>query len=73
LSISDQNSSLGFTSHLEYHPMVNRRAHKVGGEASNRILNREFRQTYDSFLTTLAQKRELSEADKLCFVYFLQL
>jgi hypothetical protein len=53
--------------------MVNRRAHKIGGEGSNRILNREFRQTYDSFLTTLAQKPELTDADKLCFVYFLQL
>jgi hypothetical protein len=54
LKIDDKNAATGFTRHLEYHPMVNRRAHKVGGEGSNRILNREFRQTYDSFLTTMA-------------------
>jgi hypothetical protein len=53
--------------------MVNRRAHKVGSENSNRILNQQFRCTYDSFLTTMAQKKAYSDADKLCFVYFLQL
>jgi len=54
LTISPDNSAFGFNRFLEYHPMVNRRAHKVGGENSNRILNREFRLTYDSFLTTMA-------------------
>lgn len=53
--------------------MVNRRAHKVGTDGLNRIQNRDFRQTYDNFLTTMAQKRELTDADKLSFVYFLQL
>lgn len=53
--------------------MVNRRAHKVGTDGSNRILNREFKETYDNFLTTIAQKKEFTDADKLCFVYFLQL
>lgn len=43
LTITPDNATIGFNRHLEYHPMVNRRAHKVGGENSNRILNREFR------------------------------
>ena len=43
LHIDAENAATGFVQHLEYHPMVNRRAHKVGGEGSNRILNREFR------------------------------
>jgi hypothetical protein len=35
----------------EYNPMINSRAHKVGGqEGSNKILNKTFRQTYDNFL-----------------------
>lgn len=73
LNLDAGNAANGFVQHLEYHPMVNRRAHKVGGEGSNRILNREFRQTYDNFLTTLAQKESLTDSEKLCFVYFLQL
>ena len=71
LQIDSENSQQGFTRHLEYHPMVNRRAHKIGGDSSNRILNREFRQTYDNFLTTMSQKPQMTDADKLCFVYFL--
>lgn len=40
-----------FTKHLEYHPMVNSRAHLLGRD--RKILNATFRQTYDRFLSSL--------------------
>lgn len=43
--------SSGFIAHLEYYPMVNGRVHSIGrGET---ILNRNFKDTYDKFLTTM--------------------
>jgi len=52
--------------------MINSRAHLVGKDR-NTILNRSLRETYDKFLATTAQKKELSIEDKLIFVYYLQL
>jgi hypothetical protein len=42
-----------FTQLLEYHPMVNARAHLVGKDGGNKILNVDFRRTYDDYLETL--------------------
>lgn len=59
---------------LEYNPMINSRAHKVGQDnARNQIMNKTFRQTYDKFLQTMAYKKELSFEDKMIYVYYLQL
>ena len=54
--------------------MINSRAHKVGDTAKrNSILNKTFRETYDNFLQTMAYKQQLSFADKMIYVYYLQL
>lgn len=45
-----------FTKMLEYNPMINSRAHKVGQDNTRSILNKTFRQTYDKFLKTTAYK-----------------
>lgn len=58
---------------LEYNPMINSRAHKVGQDNTRSILNKTFRQTYDKFLKTTAYKTQLSYKDKMIFVYYLQL
>ena len=42
---------------LEYNPMINSRAHAVGDTQSKKILNKTFRQTYDSFLQTVFYKK----------------
>jgi len=56
----------------EYNPMINSRAHKVGGqEGSNKILNKTFRQTYDNFLQQVAYKPELTFEDKMVYIYYL--
>lgn len=57
--------------HLEYHPLINGRAHSLGqGKA---ILNASFRETYDKFLSVKVQKPFLTNEEKLAFVYYLQL
>jgi len=61
--------SVNFLRHLEYHPMVNKRAHIVGKNA--KIQNVTFRNTYDSFLKTMVQKPGMSIEDKLSLVYYL--
>ena len=58
---------------LEYNPMINARAHKIGQSGRHQILNKTFRETYDKFLTGKAIKPVLSFEDKMVFVYYLQL
>jgi hypothetical protein len=57
--------------------MVNARAHVIGKDGAHKILNREFRQTYDIFLDSVVQKKivngALSTSDLLTQVYYLQL
>jgi len=57
----DTEDVKGFTKHLEYHPMVNSRAHLVG--SSHKIMNGSFRATYDSFMRSMIQKPTLSTED----------
>lgn len=66
---SEPIREMHFMLQLEYHPMVNKRAHIVG--KNSKIQNVTFRNTYDSFLTTMAYKPKINDEDKLCFVYYL--
>lgn len=51
--------------------MVNSRTHILGQR--HKILNATFRETYDKFLASIVQKSEITTADKMIFVYYLQL
>jgi len=61
--------------------MVNSRAHSVGGSENigveggqnNWILNQQLKKTYLAFLKAMLEKKTLSDADKMIFVYYLQL
>jgi hypothetical protein len=55
--------------HLEYAPLVNQRAHRVGSE--NRIANTVFRQHYQALLNILAHKSSLDAMDEMSVVYYL--
>lgn len=55
--------------HLEYSPLVNQRAHRVGAE--NKIPNPVFRAQYQHLLAILAHKPALTPADELSVVYYL--
>lgn len=57
--------------HKEYWPLVNARAHEVGGRP--RILNRQFLTQYTAFLTTLAYRPKLDGEANLALVVYLLL
>ena len=59
--------------HLDYYPMMNSRFHTLGDSASQWSLNKNFKATYESFLSAMVQKKEMSVANKLVFVYNMQL
>jgi hypothetical protein len=57
--------------HLEYSPLVNQRAHRIGAEQT--IPNPVFRAQYQSLLSILAHKPALEAADAMSVVYYLLL
>ena len=57
--------------HLEYSPLVNARAHRLGKE--HKILNERFYQQYMRFLDVLRYKPALDDADRLAVAYYLLL
>jgi len=65
--------STGFR-HLDYFPLVNSRAHKLGDDQNQAgILNKQFRETYNTFLKTMLEKEKMSNADWLCYTFYLLL
>lgn len=55
--------------HLEYSPLVNQRAHRLGSEW--RIANPAVLQQYTQILTALAHKPQLDAMDSMSVVYYL--
>jgi hypothetical protein len=55
--------------YLEYSPLVNQRAHRIGAE--HKIANPVFRGQYQALLTSLAHKPALDEMDAMDVVYYL--
>jgi hypothetical protein len=55
--------------HLEYSPLVNQRAHRLGSEW--RIANPAVLQQYKQLLTALAHKPQLDAMDSMSVVYYL--
>ena len=55
--------------HLEYKPLVNARAHEVGGE--RKILNARIRGQYQQFMRILSQKPAFDDEDQLSIAYYL--
>jgi hypothetical protein len=55
--------------HLEYSPLVNQRAHRLGAEA--RIVNPIFRAQYQRLLGILGYKPTLAAMDDMSVVYYL--
>ncbi len=57
--------------HLEYAPLVNPRAHRVGAQYT--ILNNRFSAQYEHFLKVLSYKPALNDEDCLAVAYYLLL
>lgn len=60
---------LRWVEHLEYAPLVNARAHRLG--ASRRILNQRFAEQYGRLLSTLRYRTKLTDDDWLAVAYYL--
>ena len=73
VKLTAANARDGFTRCLEYHPLINPRAHKIGKEQAHQILDSTFEETYCEFLLTTVEKKNLSFEDKMIMVYYLQL
>jgi hypothetical protein len=58
-----------WTEHLEYAPLVNARAHRLG--ANRRILNQRFAEQYQRLLSTLRYRAPLTHDDLLAVAYYL--
>ncbi len=58
-----------WTEHLEYAPLVNARAHRLG--ASRRILNNRFAGQYGRLMASLRYRRRLNDDDLLAVAYYL--
>lgn len=75
--ITLDEETTGISHLLEYHPMVNARAHIIGKDGAHKILNRQFRETYDKFLDQILHKKIVNEkmtsSDLMTQVYYLQL
>ncbi len=61
----------GIYEQLEYHPLINARAHQLGRERT--ILNDRFREQYLRLLAVLAHKPALDDADRLNVACYLML
>ena len=59
--------------HLDYFPLVNSRAHKVGDDINAGILNVQFRETYERFLKESVEKMSLDNSDWMSLTYYLLL
>ena len=57
--------------HVEYQPLVNARAHRVGNNP--RIVNGRFQAQYDELMSLLARKVVPDDDDRLSIVYYLLL
>ena len=57
--------------HLEYAPLVNARAHRVGKEPT--ILNHRLRSQYQQLTRYLSYKAKLDDTDRLAVTYYLAL
>ena len=57
--------------HLEYAPLVNARAHKLG--KARQIVNERMFQQYERLLTVLAYRPKLDDDDKMALTYYLLL
>ena len=56
--------------HLDYFPMLNARAHKLGDHSKSGILNYQLKETYNCLLIRLVEKKNLDNEDYLTLAYY---
>ena len=58
---------------MDFYPLVNARAHRVGNDLKSTMTNREQRQAYLEFIYSLLEKKNISDLDRFKFVVYLLL
>jgi len=81
VEVNEHEESHDLFNFLDYFPLVNARAHRVGGmdsassnssnETKQWILNKNLRETYMNFMIQMVIKRKWSASDRLMFVNYL--
>jgi hypothetical protein len=73
LTINDLNNHF-LMNHLDYNPVFNARVHKLGRDNNTGILNKEFKETYEKFITTflLIENPPTKLWLRLCYYLLLQ-
>jgi hypothetical protein len=81
VEVNEHEESHDLFNFLDYFPLVNARAHRVGGmdsassnsssETKQWILNKNLRETYMNFMIQMVIKRKWSAHDRLMFVNYL--
>lgn len=80
VSVNNHEESHDIFNFLDYFPLVNARAHRVGGmdsastssnETKQWILNKNLRETYMKFMVHMASKKDWSAHDRMMFVNYL--
>ncbi|MBW2700472.1 MAG: hypothetical protein JRF33_06595 [Deltaproteobacteria bacterium] len=66
-----QGERMGRYEHLEYHPLINARAHPLGQDM--KILNNRFDEQYNNLMTFLCQKEQPEAADWMAVACYLLL
>ena len=70
LTVDDSNNYNIFN-HLDYHPLLNARVHKIGNQNKLSILNRQFKNTYETFIINLLGQSRISSKDYIRLTYYL--
>jgi hypothetical protein len=81
VEVNEHEESADIFNFLDYFPLVNARAHRVGGmesasgnsssETKQWILNQNLRATYMQFMIGMASKRRWTPSDRLMLVNYL--
>jgi hypothetical protein len=70
LTVNETNNHDNFN-HLDYHPIINARVHRLGQDNKLAILNREFKETYQSFIMYLIFQTHINSKAWLRLSYYL--
>jgi hypothetical protein len=68
---TDETNNADILKHLDYHPIINARVHRLGQENKLTILNRELKETYQQFIVYLISLKHINSKNWLRLSYYL--
>jgi hypothetical protein len=67
----DESNNFDIAFHRDYHPILNARVHKIGSDRNSQILNVEFKETYQQFISYLIGLKKIDDKNYLRLCYYL--